>query len=471
MSCVVRIFAVLSLFSFSMAAFAAELNPTQRTLFEIYKELVEINTTDSSGDTTHAARAMAARLTAAGFAPEDAQVLVHPGNARKGNLVARLRGDGSMKPILLLAHLDVVEARKEDWSPDLDPFKLTERDGFYYGRGTGDDKAMAAIFVANFIRYRQENLKPRRDIILALTADEEGGDFNGADWLITNHRELIDAEFGLNEGGGGRARDGKPLFNGVQASEKVYQDFRLQVTNKGGHSSLPVKDNAIYRLAHGLERLAAFDFPVNLNEVTRSFFDRTAAIESGSTAAAMKALAASNGSDEKAARELSQTAAYNAMLRTTCVATMLQGGHAPNALPQQAAAIVNCRILPQESIEDVQRTLVRVLADDQIKVTLDGGTAAAAAPISRLNPAVMTPIETLTARMWKNIPTIPMMSTGATDSKYFRASGIPMYGVSGLFGDINDVRAHGRDERVGVRQFYDSQQFLYALVKGYATGK
>jgi acetylornithine deacetylase/succinyl-diaminopimelate desuccinylase-like protein len=450
---------------------ASDLRPEQRQLFEIYKDLVEIDTTDSVGDNTRAARAMADRLLAAGFPTADVQVLVPPGNARKGNLVARLRGDGSAKPLLLLAHLDVVEAKKEDWSPDLHPFKLIERDGYYYGRGTADDKAMAAIFTANLIRYRQEGLKPKRDLVLALTADEEGGDFNGAEWLVKEHRALIDAEFGLNEGGGGRAREGQPLFNGVQASEKIYQDFLLEVTNKGGHSSLPVKENAIYRLAKGLERLAAFDFPVNLNEVTRSFFERTAGIKGEPAAPAMRTLVASNGADAAAAAQLAQTAAYNSMMRTTCVATMLEGGHAANALPQRAAANVNCRILPQESIDQVLATLKRVLADDQIRITVVQPSAAVAAPISRLDPAVMKPIEALTAEMWK-VPTIPMMSTGATDSKYFRAAGIPMYGVSGLFGDINDVRAHGRDERLGVKQLYDGQEFLYRLVKQYAqTGR
>jgi acetylornithine deacetylase/succinyl-diaminopimelate desuccinylase-like protein len=463
-----KLILALPLLLLGWTAGASDLRPEQRQLFEIYKELVEIDTTDSVGDNTRAARAMANRLIAAGFPASDVQVLVHPGNPRKGNLVARLRGDGSAKPLLLLAHLDVVEAKKEDWSPDLHPFRLIERDGYYYGRGTADDKAMAAIFTANLIRYREEGFKPKRDLVLALTADEEGGNFNGAEWLVKQHRSLIDAEFGLNEGGGGRSRDGEPLFNGVQASEKIYQDFTLEVTNKGGHSSLPVKENAIYRLARGLERLAAFDFPVNLNEVTRSFFERSANVDGEPGAAAMRALVASNGTDAKAASELAQTAAYNAMMRTTCVATMLDGGHATNALPQRAAANVNCRILPQESVEHVLATLKQVLADDQIKIIVDRPGVAVAAPISRLDPAVMKPIETLTAKMWRGVPTIPMMSTGATDSKYFRAAGIPMYGVSGLFGDINDVRAHGRDERVGVKPFYDSQQFLYELVKQYA---
>jgi acetylornithine deacetylase/succinyl-diaminopimelate desuccinylase-like protein len=451
------ILALLSAFAAVSVAAAADLNPEQRALYDIYKELVEINTTDSVGDNTQAARAVAARLVAAGFPQEDVQVLVHPGNAKKGNLVARLRGNGSQKPVLLVAHLDVVEAHKGDWSADLDPFKLIERDGYYYGRGTADDKAMAAIFVANMIRYRQEGLKPKRDIILALTSDEEGGDYNGVSWLADNHRDLIEAEFGLNEGGGGRERDGKKLFNAVQATEKLYRDFDLEITNKGGHSSVPVRDNAIYRLSAALDRLGKFDFPIDLNEVTHAFFERTAALEGGDLGAAMKAVVQSNGADTKAATTLAQTPAYNSMLRTTCVATMLQAGHARNALPQKATANVNCRILPQESVQDVQRTLVRVFADDGIKVTLRSQAGAPAAPVSSLDPVVIKPI--------------PIMGTGATDSAYLRAKGIPMYGVSGLFGDIADVRAHGRDERVGVAQFYDSQDFLYRLVKRYATGK
>jgi acetylornithine deacetylase/succinyl-diaminopimelate desuccinylase-like protein len=460
----------LSVLGASIAA-AADLKPEQQALFEIYQELVEINTTDSVGDNTAAARAMAARLVAAGFPQEDVRVLVPPGNAKKGNLVARLRGNGNQKPLLLLAHLDVVEAHKEDWSSDLDPFRLIERDGYYYGRGTSDDKAMAAIFVANLIRYRQEGLKPRRDIIVALTADEEGGSFNGVSWLVDEHRALIEAEFGLNEGGGGRERAGKKLFNAVQATEKLYRDFDLEITNKGGHSSVPVRDNAIYRLSAALDRLNKFDFPVNLNEVTRAFFERTAALEGGDLGASMKAVVQSNGADARATATLAQTPVYNSMLRTTCVATMLQAGHARNALPQKATANVNCRILPQESVQDVQQTLTRVFADDQIKVSLRSQAGAPPAPVSPLDPKVMKPIEELTGTKWKGVTVIPIMGTGATDSAYLRAKGIPMYGVSGLFGDIADVRAHGRDERIGIAQFYDGQDFLYRLVKRFSTGK
>jgi acetylornithine deacetylase/succinyl-diaminopimelate desuccinylase-like protein len=444
----------------------AQLTPHQQLLRGIYQELIEINTTDSVGDTTKAAGAMAARLRAAGFSEADARVLVHPGNNRKGNLVARYRSaKAKRKPLLLLAHIDVVEARKEDWSDNLDPFKLTERDGYFYGRGTTDDKAMAAIFVANFIRYKQENLQFDRDIILALTADEEGGDFNGVEWLIANHRDLISAEFGINEGGGGRHRKGVKLFNGVQASEKVYQSFLLEIKNKGGHSSLPSKDNAIYQLAAGLERLSKFDFPVNLNEVTRGYFQKMSAIETGQSAADMKAVSTAP-SNAEAIKRLSDSPYYNALLRTTCVATKLEGGHAENALPQTARATVNCRILPQENAKDVHQKLIEVLADQRIVVTFIKEPKPS--PPSPLTPEVMRPIENITRSMWKDVPVVPIMGTGATDSLYFRQVGIPMYGVSGLFSDIDDNRAHGRDERLGVREFYEGQEFLDKLVKSFA---
>jgi acetylornithine deacetylase/succinyl-diaminopimelate desuccinylase-like protein len=463
--------------TFSPSLLAQTLDAHQQLLFDIYKELVETNTTDSVGNTTEAAEKVAARLRAAGFPAEDVQVLVHPGNARKGNVVARLRGTGAGRPLLLLAHLDVVEAKKEDWSPDLDPFKLTERDGYYYGRGSIDDKAMAAIFVANLIRYKQEGFRPDRDIILALTADEEGGGYNGASWLVTNHRDLVDAEFGLNEGGGGRERAGKPLFNGVQTAEKMSRNFTLEVKNKGGHSSLPVKDNAIYTLAAGLERLSKFDFPVNLNETTRAYFERMASVETGQAAGDMRALVQSAGKDGAAAARLSNEAFYNAVMHTTCVATRLDAGHANNALPQTARANVNCRILPQETPADTQAALVRVLADPKISVTMVGaGNANRTAPpperqSSPLRPDVMSKIEKVTAEMWPGVPVIPLMGTGATDSQPFRQAGVAMYGVSGLFTDIDDNRTHGRDERIAVRSLYNGQEFLYRLVKALASAR
>src|SRR5436190_5396863 len=357
---------------------------TRQLTRDIYKQLIEINTTDSIGNTTTAAEAMAGRLRAAGFPNADVQVLGP--NPRKGNLVARLHGSTNQKPILLVAHLDVVEAKREDWS--LDPFKFTEQDGYFYGRGTSDDKAMAAIFIANLIRYKREGWVPKRDIIVALTADEETGDFNGASWLVKEHRDLIDAAFAINEGGSGRLKDGKRIYNGVGASEKVYVSFRLETKNKGGHSSVPRPDNAIYELAEGLTRLEKFQFPVELNDVTRAYFERMSKLEEGQTAADM-ALVAKGDADASA--RLSQTAVYNALMRTTCVATRLEGGHADNALPQMARATVNCRVLPGDSADAVRDTLINVLNDPGIEVTwIDKPKPSAPTP---LDPAVMGPIE------------------------------------------------------------------------------
>ena len=449
-------------------------NAEQQALREIFRELIEINTVDPQGDVTQAAEAMRARLLAAGFAAEDVRVVVPAGNAKKGNLVARYRSPKALgKPLLLLAHIDVVEARKEDWSDGLDPFKFTEREGYYYGRGTMDDKAMAAIFIANLIRFKRENFQPDRDIIVALTTDEETGDFNGVEFLLKEHRALVEAEFGINEGGRGYLQHGKPLLNAVQASEKVYQSFRLEVRNKGGHSSLPVKDNAIFRLAAGLDRLAKFDFPVNLNEVTRSYFTRMSKLETGQTAADMKAVAelrseARNGTQAAIAR-LSESPYYNALMRTTCVATRLEGGHADNALPQMARALVNCRILPQETAADVERTLRRTLADDQI--TLTPVAVSKPSPPSPLKPEIMQPIEQITQAMWPGVPVVPIMGTGATDSLFFRQVGIPVYGVSGIFDDIDDNRMHGRDERIAAKSLYDGQEFLYRLTRALSSAK
>ena len=440
------------------------LSPQQQLTREVYEELININTTYSSGNTTKAAAAVAQRLKATGFPAADIHQLGP--TPTKGGLVARLRSaHPTKKPLLLLAHLDVVEAKREDWS--VDPFKLLEQDGFFYGRGTLDDKAMAAIFVANLIGMKRDGVKTNRDIILALTADEEGGPDDGVDWLLKNHRELVDADLVLNEGGGGRMHDGKYLLNGVQASEKTYTNFRLEVKNKGGHSSLPTKDNAIYRLAAGLERLAQFNFPVELNDVTHSYFQRSAPLETGQTGADMLAVL-HDPPDPEAVRRLSDTPAYNALMRTTCVATRLDGGHADNALPQTAHANVNCRILPGHSSDEVKQTLVQVLADDQITVTET--EPAVAAPASPLDPELMQAIEQITTAMWPGVPAVPTMSTGASDSRYFRKAGIRAYGVSGIFIDMDDVRAHGKDERVGVKQFYEGQEFLDRLVRALSSG-
>jgi acetylornithine deacetylase/succinyl-diaminopimelate desuccinylase-like protein len=429
---------------------------------DIFRELIEINTSDSIGDTTKAAQAMAVRLTDAGFPKADVQVLgPHP---RKGNLVARYRGTGRRKPLLLVAHLDVVEALRDDWS--VDPFTFLEKDGFFWGRGTTDDKAMAAVWIATFIRYRQQHFVPDRDLIIALTADEEGGNYNGVQWLLANHRELIDADYALNEGGESQMKDGKYVLNAVQSSEKIYQSFRLETRNPGGHSSRPVKDNAIYRLAEGLTRLSKYQFPIRLNEVTTEYYRRMAALYSGQTAADMRAVA-KNPSGRAAAERLSKSPYDNALLRTTCVATRLEGGHADNALPQTARAIVNCRILPGDSSSEVRSTLIRVLQDPKISVSaLDNATLSEPSP---LKPEIFRAIEQITKEMWPGVPVVPSMSTGATDGLFLRNGGIPTYGVSGFFENVEDTRAHGRDERLGVKQFYEGREFLYRLVKALSS--
>jgi acetylornithine deacetylase/succinyl-diaminopimelate desuccinylase-like protein len=445
---------------------AQTLTPHQQLARDIYQELVEINTVTATGDTARAAGAMAERLRAAGFAAEDVQLLSPM--PRKGNLVARLRGSGARKPILLLAHLDVVEAKREDWS--VDPFKLLEKDGFFYGRGTGDDKFMAAAFLANLIRYKQEGFKPDRDILVVLETDEETLDRDGVgmQWLVKNHRDLIDAEFALNEGGGVGLKDGKPLRVAIQTNEKVPVNYVLEVKNRGGHSSLPAKDNAIYRLAEGLVRLSKFDFPVQLNETTRAWLERAGALEEAQVALDMRSIA-SGRPDARAIERLSSKPVYNAQLRTTCVATMLEGGHAFNALPQTARATVNCRVLPGEPVEEVQMTLARVLADPEISVT-PTWTHVASAP-SPLNPEIMQTIERLSAEFWPSAPVIPAMSSGATDGSFLRNAGIPTYGHSGLALDIVDVRFHGKDERVPVQSFYDGLEYQYRLVKALSSGK
>jgi len=440
----------------------APLASHQQVAHDIYKELIEINTSPTKG-TTVAAQAMAKRFRDAGFA--DADIFVGGPRDDKHNVVVRYRGTGAAngpKPLLLLAHLDVVEALKSDWSADLDPFVFTERDGYYYGRGTGDDKAMASIFVANLIRLKKENYRPGRDIIVALTADEEGGPANGASWLVTNHRELVDAAYVVNEGGGGSLRNGKPFLNSVQATEKISTNFTLTAKNRGGHSSQPRPDNAIYQLSAGLVKLAQFNFPVQLNDVTRAFFTKTAAIETPEVGAAMRALVA-NPSDAKSAAIVSRDPRYNSMLRTTCVATMLTGGHAQNALPQTAEANVNCRMVPNVDPATVRTGIVNAIGDPGIEVS----AAPAMSPTqpSPLMPAFFEPIEGLTKVMFGDIPVIPVMSTGATDSRFFRLLDIPSYGVSGLFGDPEDNRAHGRDERMLIKSYYDGQEFLYRLTK------
>jgi len=448
----------------TVAVAAAQMSSADTRAREIFKQLIEINTTDSVGDVTKAATAMADRLKAGGFAPADVQVLGP--DPRKHNLVARYHGTGARKPLLLLAHLDVVEAKREDWS--FDPFVFLEKDGFFYGRGTTDDKAMASGLVADLLRLKKENFKPDRDLILALTADEEGGKFNGVDWLVNNHRDLIEADLALNEGGAGQMKNGKYLVNQLMASEKVYQDFHLEVKNPGGHSSRPVRDNAIYHLAGGLSRLAQFDFPVKMNDVTRGYFEKMAALQTDAkTAADMRAVAQATP-DAQAVRRLAEASPYyNALMRTTCVATMLAGGHAPNALPQTATANVNCRMLPGESPDAVRDTLVGVFADPQIAVAFVD--KAKPSPPSPLTADVVGPVESISAAMWPGVIVVPTMSTGATDGLYLRNAGIRTYGVEGLFQEIDDNRSHGKDERIGVKQYGESVDFLYRLIKSLSS--
>jgi acetylornithine deacetylase/succinyl-diaminopimelate desuccinylase-like protein len=435
----------------------------------LLEELVEINTTDTErGDNTLAARAAARVLLDAGFPEEDVHVLVPDDAPTKGNLVARLRGrDTGLAPILLLAHIDVVEALPEDWSPDLPPFEFIERDGYFYGRGVTDDKDESAIYTANLIRMKQEGFVPDRDIIVALTADEEGGPRNGVAYLLEEHRELIDAAYALNEGGGGMSQDGQRLSNNVQAAEKLYLSFFFTATNPGGHSSLPVRKNAIYDLSNALLAVQNHDFPVMFNETTEEFFGRSAGLVGGEMGEAMRRLLA-DPEDADAALVLAAESGYNARLRTTCVATVLEGGHAQNALPQLARANVNCRIFPGHDAADVEATLAGLAAP--FDVTVEPRGVVTPSPPSPLTDEVLGPIERITEEMWPGVLVLPVMGSGATDALYLRNAGIPVYGVSGLFVDMDDIRAHGRDERIGIESFFEGQEFLYRLVKALSSG-
>jgi acetylornithine deacetylase/succinyl-diaminopimelate desuccinylase-like protein len=448
---------------------AQQLAPHQQRLKDIYKELLEINTSNMTSGTTEAANAMAKHFRDAGFPESD--IFIGGSQPHKHNLVVRYHGTGGPngpKPLLLLAHIDVVEALKSDWSPDLDPFKFIERDGYYYARGSSDDKSMAAIFVANMLRMKQENYKPDRDIILALTADEEGGCCNGVRWLIANHRDLVDSYMVINEGGGGALRDDKPFFNSIQATQKNVVNFTVTAKNRGGHSSVPRPDNAIYELAEAITRFSKYNFPIHFNEVNKAFFDRTADVESPEVGRAMKALVR-NPNDAAAAAIVTKDPRYNSMLRSTCVATMLKGGHATNALPQTAELGINCRILPDAKPSEIRAGIISALADTGLEVS-PARDQAYVAP-SSIGPEVLGPVEQVTKELFGNIPVIPTMSTGATDSQPFRVIGIPAYGVSGIMGDPEDIRAHGRDERMRAKSLYDGQEFLWRLTKLLTPGK
>jgi acetylornithine deacetylase/succinyl-diaminopimelate desuccinylase-like protein len=446
----------------------APLTPVQQQMRAIYQELVETNTTNSVGSCTLAAQKMAKRLKAGGFKDSEMQLVIPPGGPKKGNLVARLKGDGSKKPLLLLAHIDVVEANREDW--ERDPFKLVEENGMFYARGASDDKAMAAAFVNNMLLYKKEKLPLKRDIIMALTCDEElvPSKFDGAEYLVNHQRALIDAEIALNEGGGGLLdKEGKPVRHGIQAGEKIYQSFQLEVTNPGGHSSAPFKDNAIYHLADGLSRLGQFSFPFKLSPVTRAFYERMSKVEKGQVAEDMKVILQDPPDQAALDRLYAVSPVHNSTVRTTCVATKVDAGHADNALPQRARAIVNCRILPGEPIAEVQATLQRVVADDKIKITRVGDGVDG--PMPPMPPALMKAVEEISNDMWPGVPVIPTMSTGGTDGRFLNNAGIWTYGISGMFHGPEGSGAHGLNEHIRVKSLYDGQEYLYRLGKRLAT--
>lgn len=459
--------AAAALGAFAGGSAAAQNFPGQAQFRALYEELVEIDTTLQHGSCTRAAQAMAARLKAAGYRDEDLHLLVPPGRPNDGNLIAVLDGnDPKLKPLLLLAHIDVVEARREDWARD--PFTLVEEGGYFYARGASDDKAMAASFTDAMIRYKKEGFRPRRTLKLALTCGEETPEtFNGVKWLVANYRPLIDAEFALNEGAGGRLEGDKRLYLGIQAGEKVYQDFTLSATNPGGHSSRPVKDNAIAHVAAALAKISAYDFPASLNEATRLHFERMSPILGGEAGQAMKAALADPTPAEAVAR-IARDPSYNSMMRTTCVPTMVSGGHALNALPQNVTANVNCRVLPGESVEQVRAALARVIGDPAVKLV----PAAEKSPVSPpppLTPEITGPAEAVSAQLWPKVPLVPAMATGATDGRFLLADGIPTYGLSGMFGDADGGGVHGLNERIRVRSLYEGREFLYRVVKLYAN--
>lgn len=454
-----------------LAPFAnAQVNASNKQLaHDIFKQLIEINTTDSVGNVTIAAEAMAQRFRDAGFSDND--IYIGGPDDRKKNLVVRLHGSGAHKPVLLIGHLDVVEARREDWTTD--PFQFVEKDGYFYGRGTQDMKDGDAIMVATLIRFKKEGFLPDRDIILALTADEEGGKFNGVEWLLKNQRKLIDAEFVLNHDGGEvQAAHGKVLAVTVDATEKLYSDYQFVVTNPGGHSSQPRPDNAIYELAHGLIKLEQYKFPFELNSVTRAYYEHLSSVEPGQRAADITAMLRTPP-DEAAIARLSQDPIDNSRLHTTCVATRLTGGHANNALPGRAEATINCRILPGHSKQEIRNEFTRIFADPKIEIRYitNAGEILDSIPDQRSfappppRADVFNSIKSVAGKMWPGIPVFPTMATGASDGVYTMAVGLPTYGVSGVQQERDDHREHGRDERVSVQGFYKGADFYYEFLK------
>jgi acetylornithine deacetylase/succinyl-diaminopimelate desuccinylase-like protein len=449
----------------SASAQQRHLRPDQTAFRGLYQELVNIDTSMATGSCTRAAQAMAARLTAAGYSDADMRVIIPDGAPQDGNLVAVLHGQSDAHAILLLAHIDVVDAHREDWQRD--PFTLVEENGYFYGRGASDDKAMASVWADLMIRLKQEHYRPNRSIRMALTCGEETSDrVNGVEYLLAHNRDWLQADFALNEGAGGILdANGRRIALNIQAGEKVHQVFQLEVTNPGGHSSRPTPDNAIYRLSQGLMRLSQFSFPLELNPVTEAFFARMAPIVGGPTGDAMSTLAR-DPTNATAAATLSANPSYNALMRTTCVATMLNAGHAPNALPQRADATLSCRIMQGHTPEEIQTTLQQVVNDPQIAVSIIKRRDGSQAP--PLTPQIMGPVEHVAGAMWHGVPIIPVMTPGATDGRYLNTAGISTYGLSGMFSAEGETNAHGLNEKIRVHSLYEGRDFLTAVVREYA---
>lgn len=463
-----QVFSLTLALALTLPAAAQDLKPDQARFRALFKELIETNTTLSAGDCTLAARKMAAHLKAAGYPDSDLHIFTAPGHPKEGGLVAVLHGsDPKAKAMLLLGHLDVVEAKRADWTRD--PFTLVEENGYFYARGASDMKSLVAAWVDTMVRLKEERFKPARSIKMALTCGEETSTaFNGASWLATHERALIDAEFALNEGGGGRLDEkGKPQIMTVQAAEKFPQNYTLEVTNPGGHSSRPVPNNAIYHLAAGLMKISAYQFPFEANDITKGYFGKMAhQVDDKAVAGAMTAFSQGNMA---AAKTLAANPSYNAVLHTTCIPTLLNAGHANNALPQRADANINCRIFPGTTPQQVRDKLQELVADPEIKVTLADKRSEVPKGPQPLTPKIFQPVESVTAKMWPGVPVVPSMSAGATDGAFLTPAGIPTYGVSGMFGDPDGNGAHGLNERLRVRSVYQGRDFLYEVVKIYAN--
>jgi acetylornithine deacetylase/succinyl-diaminopimelate desuccinylase-like protein len=465
-----KLAAAAVLTAMSTTAMAQSIRPDQAAFRDLYKELVETNTTLSAGSCTLAAERMAARLKAAGYRDKDVTLFAAPDHPKEGGLVAVLQGTSkTVKPMLLLAHIDVVEARREDWVRD--PFTLIEEGGYFYARGAADDKAQAAIWTDAMIRFKKEGFRPQRTIKLALTCGEESVTaFNGAEYLARNKADLISAEFALNEGGGGRLdKNGKKVALSMQVGEKTVQNYLFETTNPGGHSSVPRPDNAIYSLTAAVSKVGAYEFPIMFTDTTRVFFKRAGDAVGGEMGTAMKALVA-NPNDAAANAIVSKDASYHSMLRTTCVATMMEAGHAMNALPQRARAVVNCRIFPGVSTDLIRDELAKVVGDPSVSITKIPPVRPVAVP-PPLSPKIFGPAEKLAAKHFPGVPMIPTMSTGGTDAPYLSLAGIPTYGMPGVFGDADGNGAHGLNERIRVSALYEGRDYLFELAKIYANQK